>query len=120
MNIITAAQRRKHARAALNADYTDEHVGDYTEAAFDYSDIRRIVLLMSEFVLGFTGLTIALYNLVRPAGAGLGLVGIALALAAVAWGIHAYRRRINRITIERINHVVAAAELAHRRGRREH
>jgi hypothetical protein len=35
-------------------------------------------------------------------------------------GIHAYRRRINRTTIERINHVVTAAELAHRWGRREH
>ncbi|MDJ0363340.1 hypothetical protein [Rhodococcus sp. H29-C3] len=102
MNIITAAKRETQARTALFADYTDDNVSDYTEAAIAYNDSTRSTLNLLSLLISLASVATAAYVFLTHSAT----LALALAGLATVYAINAYTKRRH----------CARANIAHIRG----
>lgn len=115
MNIITARTAQRQARDALFADYTEEHVSDYTAAALTYSDHRERALHAFDFLLFVAAFSLAVYNLtlIWRGGADLALIALTFGTLAAAYLVRNWARGTDAETIRTINATVVMAEYEH-------
>ncbi|MDV7991610.1 hypothetical protein [Rhodococcus sp. IEGM 1374] len=112
MNIITAYTARRQARDTLFADYTSDHVSNYTAAALAHSDHRERALHAIAFLLFIAAFGLAVYNftLLWRGGADLTLVALTLGTLSAAIAVRNRARRTDAATIQAINTTVHMAE----------
>lgn len=115
MSIITAHRAQRQARDALFADYADEHVSNYTEAALTYSEHRERALRIADLLLIIAAFGLSLYNftLLWRGRADLALVGLTFGGLLAAFVVRRWRRETEAATIRTINATVLMASYEH-------
>ncbi|OZD74291.1 hypothetical protein CH263_01110 [Rhodococcus sp. 06-1059B-a] len=112
MNIITAYTAQRQARDTLFADYTSDHVSNYTATAITYSDHRERALRTIGFLLFIAAFGLALYNftLLWRGGADNTLLALTLGTLGAAFAVRNWAQRTDAATIQAINTTVHTAE----------